>query len=394
MTDPWYKTTFQWKDRNGLSLSLRVPHDVFSTQRIDEGTLLFLEHLPKGNPKSILDMGCGYGALGLPIAARYPEAIVDMVDRDLLAVKWSSINANENNLKNVNAFGSLGFRDLSNDAQYDWVLCNVPARIGQPFIRNLIEEGCAKLNAGGVLSVVVIRDLGTILEEMAKENEWPLLEVARGPRHTIYSIEKWRKTNPAPESADLYFRDQVDIQGMKLDRPFDFGGDDPKRLMSGLPVLFDSLPRQLPSGGFKKTLCFRSGYGQVPLFARKRWPDTKVVVIDRDLLGTTFIRRNSIKLGLGGELLEVREAAHFPDAMRPDEKFDLVLGEISPSAGEAVLVSELNSILKSLSEGAEAILLCLEKVEREWLRPNASKVEGSLQLILKREGYTAIRLNR
>src|SRR5213076_515113 len=55
------------------SLSLDVPWDVFSSQRIDEGTLLLLQHLPAGDPASLLDLGCGYGALGLPLAARWPH---------------------------------------------------------------------------------------------------------------------------------------------------------------------------------------------------------------------------------------------------------------------------------------------------------------------------------
>jgi 16S rRNA G1207 methylase RsmC len=60
----------------GTSLALDVPGDVFSTQRIDEGTQLLLSHLPApgdDGPKSLLDLGCGYGALGLPIAAKFPS---------------------------------------------------------------------------------------------------------------------------------------------------------------------------------------------------------------------------------------------------------------------------------------------------------------------------------
>src|SRR5206468_8100266 len=70
----------------GQTLSLDVPWDVFSSQRIDEGTLLLLKTLPEGEPRSLLDLGCGYGALGLPVAARWPKARCLLIDRDLLAV--------------------------------------------------------------------------------------------------------------------------------------------------------------------------------------------------------------------------------------------------------------------------------------------------------------------
>jgi len=95
---PWFKTTFNLSVLE-TKLDLQVPHDVFSTMRIDEGTLLLLNNLPATEPTTVLDMGCGYGALGLPIAAHYPHAHVEMVDRDLLAVEWSQINAQAHKLK-------------------------------------------------------------------------------------------------------------------------------------------------------------------------------------------------------------------------------------------------------------------------------------------------------
>jgi 16S rRNA (guanine1207-N2)-methyltransferase len=253
---PWYKTSFQYSPL-GTNLKVAVPHDVFSTQRIDEGTLLLLENLPATDPRTILDMGCGYGALGLPIAAKYSNAQVDMVDRDLLAAHWSQENAQANQLSNVRAYGSLGFRDVKSPA-YDWILCNVPARIGNPFIENFIEKGRALLNGGGELRVVVIRDLGPVLEEMRDKNNWPLVEVARGPRHAIYSIGAQAGTAAIAESETLYLRDQVQVGDLLLDRPFDIGGDDQKRVRTGLPVLLDTLPRQDPDQRLKKILCFRS----------------------------------------------------------------------------------------------------------------------------------------
>ena len=86
--EPWYKSSLSLLVE-GAKIKFRVPHDVFSTLRIDEGTELLLAHLPSTPAKRILDMGCGYGALGLPVAALNPKAKVEMVDRDLLAVEWA-----------------------------------------------------------------------------------------------------------------------------------------------------------------------------------------------------------------------------------------------------------------------------------------------------------------
>src|SRR5438094_1684685 len=115
----------------GVALPLDVPADVFATRAIDEGTLLLLRNLPTGRPGSLLDLGCGYGALGLPIAARFPEARALLVDRDLLAVRASAHNARSLDLGNVEARSGLGFADLPRGSgPFDWIVCNVPARIG------------------------------------------------------------------------------------------------------------------------------------------------------------------------------------------------------------------------------------------------------------------------
>src|SRR5467141_3299207 len=140
----------------GLALPLDVPADVFATRAIDDGTLLLLRNLPTGQPESLLDMGCGYGALGLPVAARFPDARAVLVDRDLLAVRAADHNARALGLANVEARPGLGYRDL--------VLCNVPARIGPRGVAYLLEAGRSLLTPRGELRAVVIRDLSEQVE--------------------------------------------------------------------------------------------------------------------------------------------------------------------------------------------------------------------------------------
>jgi hypothetical protein len=117
-----------------------------------------------------------------------------------------------------------------------------------------------------------------------------------------------------------------------------------------------------------------------------------VVAVDRDLLGTTFTRANAERLGLAGPLLEVREAAHFPDALAAGEKFDLAAGELSPSAGERVAEAELVALSQALAPGGQGLLLCLEKVARDWVLPIAARRRLSLHRVLARDGYALLRL--
>ena len=75
-------------DVGGRQLVLRSRHGLFSARSIDEGTELLLrelEALPP--PPRVLDLGCGYGAIGLSLAARWADTHVDLVDTDIRAVE-------------------------------------------------------------------------------------------------------------------------------------------------------------------------------------------------------------------------------------------------------------------------------------------------------------------
>ena len=357
--------------------------DFISTMRIDEGTFLLLENLPASPPHSVLDMGCGYGALGLPIAAKYPNAQFELVDRDLLAVDWSKKNAEKNKLTNVQAIGSLGFRDLP-EKKYDWVLCNVPARIGTPFIKNLIEESCARLTTGGDFRIVVIRDLAPVIETLSKEMAYACLEIARGPRHVIFSFPPHLREEK--DEVDLYYRDTIPLQGIELDRPHDLGGDDPKRLAHGLPLLMDTLPRQNKP---ERILIFRAGYGAMVAVCLARWPEAHITAMDRDLLATTFTRRNVPR-----DSVEILEATYLQQLLEQGEKFDLILGELSPSAGEKVALAEIEVITQCLKPKGQALILAMDKLVKDWIKPAIEKTKLPIQINLSREGYSVLRIGK
>jgi 16S rRNA G1207 methylase RsmC len=354
----------------GLTLSLDVPADVFSTQRIDDGTLLLLANLPAGAPRSFLDLGCGYGALGLPIAARYPEARGLLVDRDLLAVAAAAHNARALGLANVEVRPGLGYSGLDGQS-FDWVLCNVPARIGERAIRYLLEAG----RTLGEVRVVVIRDLMPALEPLAQR-------VAVGPRHAVYAVA----AAPGRGLLDLdddavYARDQTRLGTLALERPHDASEDPAHQRM--LLVLADALPREAP----RSVLCFRAGYGALPLLAQARWPAARIVAQDRDLLDTAFLRRNA---RAHAATIEIRESLFLRDR---DESFALLLGELSPSAGEAVAKRELQDAADLLAPGGQALVLLSEKMEREWL-PKVAPRGASTAILLRREGACVLRISR
>jgi 16S rRNA (guanine1207-N2)-methyltransferase len=385
----------------GRSLPLDVPGDVFATHRIDEGTQLLLGHLPPREPSSFLDLGCGYGALGLPVAARFPQARALLVDRDLLAVRASAHNARASSLRNVVVLPSLGYRDLPLDAPpFDWILCNVPARIGPEAIGSFLAQGRALLAPQGELRAVVIRDLIASVEAQARARDLPVEAVAHGPRHSVFALaaRPGPAALPGPERGDragsesIYARDETRFSvagetALALSRPHDISED--AGHLGALSVLVEALPRRPPA----RALVFRCGYGALPLALRRRAPEALVVAQDRDLLDTTFLRRNARALALDGALLRVEETLFPAEAAREGERFDLVAGELSASAGEAVSARELSEAHALLAPGGEALVLLTPRQRREWL-PAVVPPRSAATILLERPQMCVLRLSR
>ncbi len=386
--DPWKKTSlsFEWKQQR---LDYDVPHDVFSTQWIDDGTRLLLDHLPAQAPRRFLDLGCGYGALGLPVARLYPDAEALLVDRDLLAVKWAERNALRNRLPNVRCIGSLGFDSVDSGQKFDWILCNVPARIGAPFMKMLLEGGNDLLNPGGELRMVIIRDLLPLLESTAQSSGVALHLIAEGPRHLILGLVRTDRPSFSSD-ADLYLRDQVEVEGIRLDRPFDIGGDDPKRLRAILPLFLETLPRN-SNPELKRILCIKCAYGVLPLLCHKRWPEASITTFDRDLLGVRFTKRN-LEAVYPEAPINVLDSPGIEDLLLKPGSFDLITYEVSPSIGSAAILDDIQRMHSLLTDAGCIHLIAHDRSYRDFLM--GWKGPGRMTRIAGRDGLTVLQLTR
>lgn len=335
----------------GRELTFLVHPGLFSADRVDDGTRLLLDHLPEGAPARVLDLGCGYGALGLPIAAAHPTAQLLLLDRDVLAVEDARANAARNALDNVTALPSLGYGVLEERADagpFDWILCNVPARIGAAAIAQFLGRGMALLAPGGALRVVVINDLVAPTLAVCEGRSWPVRRVAEGARHAILACPA-HPTGIAHDEA-IYRRDVVQLGGRDFDRPHDVN-EDVNHLREGVPLLLDCLPRKAESA-----LCWRAGYGPVAAALLERCG--QVTAVDRDLLALRYARRNA------GERLALHPATALDGLRAP-----LVVGELVGSAGHAALTAQLEQSVVAAGPGGQALWLGLSRLLKELSAP-------------------------
>ena len=175
---------------------LRSRHGLFSARSIDEGTELLLRELEVLTQATrVLDLGCGYGAIGLTLAARWPDAHVELVDTDIRAVEAVGENITRNRLANAAVTLGDGIRELPDAiGNYDLVVSNLPAQAGNDAIDQLLLDAHDALNARGSLAVVAVNGLRRYLKRRLADvfGKQHVRKVHQGPRHTVLEAAKLR----------------------------------------------------------------------------------------------------------------------------------------------------------------------------------------------------------
>lgn len=140
----------------GVSLQFKTEDGVFSPARVDRGTLAMLSEVDFAEGDRVLDLGCGYGAVGI-LAAKLigPQSVV-MVDKDPLAVELARENAVLNGVPGILICQSDGFSQLS-ETGFTMILSNPPYHTDFSVARHFIEKGFNRLVLGGKMYLVVKR---------------------------------------------------------------------------------------------------------------------------------------------------------------------------------------------------------------------------------------------
>jgi len=167
-----------------------VAETLFSTFAIDHGTDILIRAIPQSKPKSILDLGCGYGPLGIILAKNNPQAEVAMVDKDLLAVRYAKYNIAKNNVTNAIALASLGVEGVK-EKTFDLIVSNIPAKIGDEAIaKEFILDPYNLLNPNGEYWIVVVSALNRLIPQVCNMNNIKVKEIRKRKGHTVYKINK------------------------------------------------------------------------------------------------------------------------------------------------------------------------------------------------------------
>lgn len=150
---------FQFRTKPGL----------FSKDKIDRGSQLLIETIEIKSDDTVLDIGCGYGPIGLVAATLAKNGKVYMVDVDIRAVKFSQINAELNNITNVEVIPSDGFEDLPQNLMFDVVVSHPPTHVPKEMLIYLIRDAHKRLNPGGKLYFVTEKRVKPLIQREVKK---------------------------------------------------------------------------------------------------------------------------------------------------------------------------------------------------------------------------------
>jgi 16S rRNA (guanine1207-N2)-methyltransferase len=176
-----------------FTFRLKTDHGVFSKNEIDFGSRLLIDSFAENEVAGpLLDVGCGYGPVGLSMAKAFPERTVHMVDVNERALGLAEENAGANGIFNVSIYESSCFKNVI-DKNFSAILTNPPIRAGKMVVHEILEDSYHHLIEGGELWVVIQKKQGAASAQKKMEEVFGNSEVAAKKKG--YQILKSVKEN-------------------------------------------------------------------------------------------------------------------------------------------------------------------------------------------------------
>lgn len=342
-SDPYFKKNVFFRYR-GHDLNFRVSQSLFSSQDIDLGTKHLLKTLTEhgvGKCEKVLDLGCGYGPIGIAIKTISPSSRVHMVDKDALALEYSQINAELNNVPAIKIYGSLGYDDVS-DTDFDLIISNVPAKVGDRVLDYILKGARHHLRPGGRVAIVVIDAIGDYVTKALADSDIKILFHKRWPEHLVFHYEFLPQTVPTAkpnldafeleiynrsEKALLLFDSVVLIKTTYNLPEFDTLSYETELLLESLKIIRGQ--------HIERAIVFNPCQGFIPVALFKTAAVTQIDLIDRDLQALKISKENLVTNGYPAERINMTHQVGILGKEESD-KSEYVIGVLPEKDGPLV----------------------------------------------------------
>lgn len=178
----------------GVELKFLTAPGIFSHRRVDTGTRVLIDSMTIPRTGCVLDLGCGWGPIGISIAAAHPETHVVMSDINKRAVWLAVENVKLNNVNAEVRWGDL--YDPVEHMKFDTVITNPPISAGRDIITRAVSGARDILVTGGTLQLVVRsskgrRAISQIMEQVFCNVE----EIGKKSGYRVYLSQKRNEGN-------------------------------------------------------------------------------------------------------------------------------------------------------------------------------------------------------
>lgn len=164
---------------------------VFSKNNIDYGSRLLIETYLKendNNEKRVLDVGCGYGFLGIMVS-RVTDSYVEMIDINKRAVHLTNMNIKRYKDFKGKTYVSNVYENV--EGKYDIIITNPPIRIGKEKLLEILIGAFDHLEDNGLLYYVIRKDQGALsIKKILEENSINVEIINRDKGYFIYRAKK------------------------------------------------------------------------------------------------------------------------------------------------------------------------------------------------------------
>ena len=174
----------------GHTLSYHSTWGLFSPREIDAGTRLLLKYIDINPDDDCLDLGCGYGPIGLTMAKLAPQGQTLMVDKDFMAIEYSNKNARLNHINNARAILSNAFQHVDPQQCFDVIASNIPAKVGKEMTSIMLHDAMAYLKPEGRLYLVTVNGLRQYMKRNLREIFGNYKKLKQGPGYTVAFSQK------------------------------------------------------------------------------------------------------------------------------------------------------------------------------------------------------------